>query len=114
MLGDLDNHSRKKQDLTKEIEGRKACELLLSLKFEQLQKLLKEQRKKKPQKWEEKVEVVLKQVPNSPGIVQIPVQVIVLSGNYVHQPSDTEIQQVKIYQRIHNNGSNLPITIDFP
>lgn len=42
-----DNHGRKKQDLREEIKERKAAELLLSLKFEQLQKLLKEQRKKK-------------------------------------------------------------------
>lgn len=113
-MGNLDNHSRKKQDPTEEIEGRKAAELLVTLKFEQLQKPLKEQRNKKPQKLEEKVEVMLKQVPHSPGVVQIPVQMIVLSGHYVHKPSDIEIQLVEIYQRIHNNGSDIQITIGSP
>lgn len=46
-----DNHSGQKQDLRAEIKERKAAELLLSLKFEKLQKTLKEQRKKKPKNW---------------------------------------------------------------
>lgn len=49
-----DNRGRKKQGLREEIEERKAAELLLSLKFEQLQKLLKEQRKKKNKNWKKR------------------------------------------------------------
>lgn len=54
LLRNLDNHSRKKQGLREETEGRKAAELLLSLKFEQLQKQLKEQRKKETKIWKKR------------------------------------------------------------
>lgn len=54
LLRNLDNHSIKKQGLREETEGRKAAELLLSLKFEQLQKQLKEQRKKETKTWKKR------------------------------------------------------------
>lgn len=60
---------------------------------------------------EEKVEMMLNQALNSPGIVQIPVQVADLPGHYVHKPSDIGIQQLKFYQRIHSNAPNIPITV---
>ncbi|KAK4819549.1 hypothetical protein QYF61_007060 [Mycteria americana] len=65
-----DNRNKKEQDLEKEIEGRKATELLLSLKIEQLQKQLQEEKEKR-QKLGEKVEMMLIQAPHPPGIVQI-------------------------------------------
>lgn len=57
---------------------------------------------------------MFKQVPNSPSIVQIPVQVVDLPGHYVHKLSDIEIQQEEYYQRIHNNGPNIQIIIGSP
>ncbi|KAK4810621.1 hypothetical protein QYF61_007358 [Mycteria americana] len=65
-----DNRNKKEQDLEKEIEGRKATELLLSLKIEQLQKQLQEEKEKR-QKLGEKVEMMLIQAPRPPDIVQI-------------------------------------------
>ncbi|KAK4819568.1 LOW QUALITY PROTEIN: hypothetical protein QYF61_007079 [Mycteria americana] len=72
-----ENRNKKEQDLEKEIEGRKATELLLSLKIEQLQKQLQEEKEKR-QKLGEKVEMMLIQAlrpppppPPPPDIVQI-------------------------------------------
>lgn len=44
---DRKNHGREEQDLREETEGRKAAALFLSLKMEQLQKQLQEEKKEK-------------------------------------------------------------------
>lgn len=50
------NHNGERQDLRKEIEGRKAAELLLSLKIEQPQKQLQEKKEKKTHKrWKKRL-----------------------------------------------------------
>ncbi|XP_009696790.1 PREDICTED: olfactory receptor 477-like [Cariama cristata] len=67
---DRKSNKRRQQDLKKETESRKAAELLLSLKIEQLQKQLQEE-KEEEQKLEEKVEMMLMQAPNPPDIVRI-------------------------------------------
>lgn len=98
---DREKHSREKQSLREEIEGRKGDELLLLLKIEQLHKQLEEGKEKK-QKLEEQVEVILKQAANLPSTVQIPIQVADLQEHYGHKQGDTEIQQVESHQCIHN------------
>lgn len=67
---DRKNLNREKQDLRGEIRGRKAAELLLSLKIERLQKQLQEQKEKK-QKLKEKVQMMLMQTSHPPDILQI-------------------------------------------
>lgn len=47
-----ENRARKEQNVKGEREGRKITEFLLSLRIEQLQKQLKEEKKKKKKGWD--------------------------------------------------------------